>query len=263
MNIHNVRHDWPEKAGFSVNVPAFQAKSRHECCFTHMFSSVRIRLGDEVIETLPGGCIFFAPDTPRHMVFPQDTVQNWMNLDASFCEVLEQYGIPMNTVLYPGDTAFISEIFRKLELEYFSDNPYKEALMDGYVQEFVVKFARAMLDNAPAMTVRREDELKMRDLRIDVLSQPEKRWTVAEMAALVSLSPSRFHAVYKTIFATSPMQDLIDARVHYAKSLLLSNERLTLSAIAEKLGYNDQYHFIRQFKAVTGQTPGAFRKTKG
>jgi len=214
-------------------------------------------------ETLPDACIFFAPGTARYMFFPQDTVQNWMNLDVSFCELLEQYGIPMNQVLYPGDTSFISEIFRKLELEYFSDNPYKQTLMEGYVREFVVKLARALQDNTPAVTVRREDELKMRDLRIDVLSQPEKRWTVAEMATLVSLSPSRFHAVYKTIFATSPMQDLIDARVHYAKSLLLSNERLTLSAIAEKLGYNDQYHFIRQFKAVTGQTPGAFRKTKG
>ncbi len=58
------------------------------------------------------------------------------------------------------------------------------------------------------------------------------------------------------------MQDLIDAKIGYAKSLLLSNDQLPLPDVAEKLGYNDQYHFIRQFKAVAGTTPGAYRKAK-
>ena len=56
------------------------------------------------------------------------------------------------------------------------------------------------------------------------------------------------------------MQDVIASKISYARSLLVSNAQLTLPEIAEKLGYNDQYHFIRQFKAVTGQTPGAYRK---
>ena len=33
-----------------------------------------------------------------------------------------------------------------------------------------------------------------------------------------------------------------------------------LDILAEELGYNDQYHFIRQFKARTGLTPGLYRK---
>ena len=82
------------------------------------------------------------------------------------------------------------------------------------------------------------------------------------MAEMASLSPSRFHAVYKALYGTSPLQDMIEAKINYACSLLLTNESLTLPAIAELLGYNDQYHFIRQFKAVTGQTPGAYRKSQ-
>ena len=30
---------------------------------------------------------------------------------------------------------------------------------------------------------------------------------------------------------------------------------------AEMLGYNDQYHFIRQFKSFTGISPGKYRKS--
>lgn len=51
-------------------------------------------------------------------------------------------------------------------------------------------------------------------------------------------------------------------RISLAKSLLRSNQDMTLAETAEKLGYNDQYHFIRQFKAATGQTPGKYRRNK-
>ena len=57
-----------------------------------------------------------------------------------------------------------------------------------------------------------------------------------------------------------PMQDLIEARTEYAKSLLLQQSDLPLSAVAEKLGYHDQFHFIRQFRQKVGMTPGQFRK---
>ena len=116
-------------------------------------------------------------------------------------------------------------------------------------------------DNSVAV-IRRKEREKLGQVRQTVLSNPEKRWTVAEMATLASLSPSRFHAVYKSIFGTYPLKDLIEAKIRYAGSLLLSDESLILPQVSEMLGYNDQYHFIRQFKAVTGLTPGQYRKEK-
>ena len=54
--------------------------------------------------------------------------------------------------------------------------------------------------------------------------------------------------------------DVIEAKIEYAKSLLLSNKRYSLPLVAEMLGYNDQFHFSRQFRKETGMTPGQFRK---
>ena len=34
----------------------------------------------------------------------------------------------------------------------------------------------------------------------------------------------------------------------------------TLAVISESLGYGRTAHFIRQFRAVTGMSPGAYRK---
>ena len=55
---------------------------------------------------------------------------------------------------------------------------------------------------------------------------------------------------------------MIRGKMDHAKSLLLMDEYIPLATIAERLGYSSQYHFIRQFKQITGMTPGAYRKNK-
>ncbi len=258
MLLRSARHDWPEKAGFMISRP----QGLTSYTFLHFSTPVQFRLGGELVLAQPGTCIFYAPGTPQWFHSPNEVIHNWFHANPAFGDLLKKAEIPQNILLYPSDTGFISEICRKLELEHFSDNPYKEELTDGYLLEFVIKFSRALQANTPATTVPRQTRERMRAVRREILSQPDKPWTVAEMANLCSLSSSRFHTIYKSVFATSPLQDLIDAKIGYAKSLLLSNDQLPLPDVAEKLGYNDQYHFIRQFKAVTGTTPGAYRKAK-
>jgi len=256
MNIKEIRHDWPEKAGYTVYSP----EGEDWCGFVHFSAPVLMTLNGETFRTQPNACIFYSVTASRIFRFPQDTVQNWMDTDASISGLLSEYGIPENTLLYPGETSFISDIFRKTEREFFSDNPFRQRMMEAHVHEFLIRMARAIENSATTVPVRREDELRMREVRRQILSMPEKHWTVAEMASMAALSPSRFHAVYKSVYGTSPMQDIIGAKIHMAKAMLLSDEKVTLPIIAERLGYSDQCQLIRQFKAVTGETPGAFRK---
>ena len=255
MLIHSIRHDWPEKAGFLISRPNGLAYYT----FLHFTNSADFRFGSETVVARPGACIFYEPTVPQWFHSSQDVIHNWIHTDHSIAPLLEAYEIPCNQLLYPENPSFISKIFRAIEMEYFSDLPNKSALMEGYVNEFLIKVSRALKKDArPAV----QGSKKLRDVRKVILSRPEWNWTVASMAEYASLSPSRFHAVYKSTFGTSPMQDLIEARIGYAKSLLLSDHSLSVLSVAEALGYNDQYHFIRQFKAVTGITPGAWRKNQ-
>lgn len=255
MLIHSVRHDWPEKAGFFISRPNGLAYYT----FLHFTNSTEFQFGSETVLARPGACIFYEPAVPQRFRSSQDVIHNWMHTDHAIAPLLEAYEIPCNRLLYPEHTEFISKIFRAIEMEYFSDRPHKAELMAGYVEEFLIKFSRALKkESLPA----NPGSKKLRDVRKEVLSRPEQNWTVEKMAEFASLSPSRFHAVYKSTFGTSPMQDLIEARIGYAKSLLLSDGTLSILAVAEALGYNDQYHFIRQFKAQTGTTPAAWRKAQ-
>lgn len=258
MLITQIRHDWPEKSGFLITRP----KGHKIYTFLHFTTAIQLKINNEIIDARPGACVFFEPNIPQWFHSNTDMVHNWFHANICIKDLLNEFDIPRNVLLYPENPAFISDIFRMIELEYFSQKPNKEKLIEAYVKEFLIKFSRAIKGDMINVVLSRNLKEKMRSARQYILSKPDQCWMVADMAKLVSMSPSRFHVVYKTLFATSPMRDLINAKVDYAKSLLLSDENKTLVEISEKLGYNDQYHFIRQFKAVTGKTPGAYRKSK-
>ena len=127
------------------------------------------------------------------------------------------------------------------------------------MEELLIKLSRSIQEKPLAADINSKEAKLLQELRWQLLSKPEKNWTVEEMAKEVSLSVSRFHAVYKAMFGVSPIKDLIGAKVEQAKSVLLMDREATMISVAEKLGYKNQYHFIRQFKSVTGITPGAYR----
>jgi len=185
---------------------------------------------------------------------------NWMHNFVEIEPLLEKYGIPLNTVFYPSNPSFISDLIRKIYQEFNRSDPFREELVDSYVEELLIKLSRAIRTNIPYIPLDTEEQKKLRNLRQQVWNRPEHRWTVTELAETAHLSPSRFHAVYKSMFGVSPMADVIEAKIDRAKTVLLLNNEASIQTVAEQLGYTNTYHFIRQFKSVTGITPGAFRK---
>lgn len=227
--------------------------------FFHFPTPVEMEIDGERFMTRPNACVFFAPMQPRGFYFSEDTTMNWIHAFPEIKPLLEKYGIPLNTVFYPRNTGFISDLFRKMKMEILQQEPHYQDIVDGYAMEFLVTLSRSIA-GISASNLSSADVNKLYRLRAKILSEADKKWTVEEMAQMASLSPSRFHAVYKSLFGSPPMKDLIGAKIDYAKTLLLMEDKPVLSCVAERLGYKSQQHFISQFKSVTGMTPGAYRK---
>ena len=87
----------------------------------------------------------------------------------------------------------------------------------------------------------------------------EKQWNVEDMAIQTFLSPGYLQVLYRQTFGTTCISDVVSSRISLAKTLLTSTDFL-VKEIALQSGYNQVYHFIRQFKKITGLTPGAYRK---
>ena len=258
MLLHSVRHDWPEKAGFLISRP----DGWPQYTFLHFLTPMNLRLEGKLVTAKAGACILFSPEMPQYFYSNQPVLHNWAHFHNEFADKLKEYDLPTNTLLYPKDTAFISQLFGMLEVEYFSEGSHRTAICDALCEEFLVRFSRAIRGEQIQQPADKTERRRLREVRRHILSHPEERWTVAKMAALMPLSASRYHAVYKNLFGSSPIQDVIESKVSHARSLLLSNPDLPISQIAEQLGYNDQYHFIRQFKSETGETPAAYRRQR-
>jgi len=88
--------------------------------------------------------------------------------------------------------------------------------------------------------------------------QPGKEWTVAELAAESHVSRSVFADRFKTTIGVPPLRYATEFRMRLA-SQWLSQDKLSIDTVAQRLGYTSQAAFSRAFKRINGQPPGASR----
>jgi len=88
---------------------------------------------------------------------------------------------------------------------------------------------------------------------------PEKPWTVAKLAAHVGMSRSPFAARFMALVAQSPMFYLKRWRLQLAAQLL-QDRTLSLSDIAERVGYESTAALSRVFKREFGVSPAQYRR---
>lgn len=96
------------------------------------------------------------------------------------------------------------------------------------------------------------------ELRSEIFSKPSVNWSVELLASRINLSRYYFQKQYRLAFGVTCMQDVISSRMEHAK-LYLMQQDLSVKSIAHTCGYNNEAHFMRQFKRFTGLTPSQYR----
>lgn len=79
-----------------------------------------------------------------------------------------------------------------------------------------------------------------------------------DLAQEVGLSKYHFSRTFKAVAGTTPMRFVRQVRVEAARSLLLSTS-WTLKAIAQQVGFSDEFQLSRVFRRVTGIPPSEVR----
>jgi len=83
---------------------------------------------------------------------------------------------------------------------------------------------------------------------------------VEDVAALAGVGVRALERSFRAYVGVTPKWVIGRYRLHEAAAQLAAARAPNLAELAQRLGYFDQAHFIRDFKAVVGRSPGRYAK---
>lgn len=83
--------------------------------------------------------------------------------------------------------------------------------------------------------------------------------SVPELARMCRMSESGFRRHFSEELGVSPVRYRLERRIEQAKRLL-QHEPLSISEVAQGVGFSDLNYFCRVFRKLTGMTPGEYMK---
>ena len=89
---------------------------------------------------------------------------------------------------------------------------------------------------------------------------PGRDWRLRDLANLVHLSTSQLGRAFSQSFGMPPMRYLAHVRAHRLAELLVETD-LPIGVAMTRVGWRNRGHAARQFTAIIGVSPSAYRLT--
>ncbi|MBE5760097.1 MAG: helix-turn-helix transcriptional regulator [Clostridiales bacterium] len=210
-------------------------------------------------EAMPGQAVLFRKDTPQlYGGLGEDFINDWIHFEAdeALLQKIAELGLPFDELFPVRDLTLVTSLIKNIFSERYSQNPRREESLGLYFLLLLTKLSEGM-----ELPFSGKESLYYRELaeiRSEIYLSPEQNWNVDEIARRINLSRSYLQHLYKTFFGESLIKDITASRMQQAK-YLLSGSDMTVADVARRCGYMNDVHFMRQFKAQTGQTPTQYR----
>ncbi|MBQ2710026.1 MAG: helix-turn-helix transcriptional regulator [Clostridia bacterium] len=207
-----------------------------------------------------GGCILQPPGAPLYhgpaKGMQEGFVNDWLYFNgADAAALIAQLELPVNEIFYMNDTAVIKRQMEQIIHELQRMLPEADLMQACRTAELLVELRRGLAAGSSGD----ESFRILSDVRGQMLSHAEEKWTLARMAGLSGYSVSRFTMLYRQYYDSSPTTDLIRARIAMARNLLMSGSE-SISCISEQCGFSSVQYFTRTYRALTGESPSQTRR---
>ena len=208
------------------------------------------RAGDMLIMP-PGVTVYHGPISNMTEGF----VNDWIYVGGDdFSAMLDKYPLPLATPFRASDGELLARCIRKINAEASYKLCGHTEKCDGCMTELIIDLYREYTRQTAA-SVTSAIEL----IRSEFLKDPKRSWTLSSMAEFCGYSESRFSALYKQKYSLSPISDLIDIRLKQAQ-MLLRYSPLSISEIADSVGFGSIFYFSKAFKSAFGLSPTEYRR---
>jgi AraC-like DNA-binding protein len=208
-----------------------------------------------------GGLLVLPPDVPHtcgaHVANPW-TIHWACAVGANLREYLNELGVSAQAPLvWMGEDLQLARLFNEVVVTLEHGFSFLNLLQASHA---LAHLLAVMIRHRHQQTRDASDSVqKVAEGIIYMSEHLDQPMRVSALAALANFSPAHFSVLFKQQTGCSPRDYLHLLRIHRACQLLRSST-LNVKEIAARLGYQDQFHFSRQFKAFQGISPSEYRE---
>jgi AraC-like DNA-binding protein len=230
------------------------------------YQMVFISRGRGVFETKPtgrvrieAGHVFLLFPGVRHHYRPIKQIgwdEQWVGIQGPYAErLMKGFFSPDRAVLRVGANEDLVRLMRSFQ-EVLLDAPQGyQQIMAGRAVELVARI-RSLAASYHADV--RALHQKIQRARMTLGEHATTPLDLARLAEDLGMSYSRFRLAFKKEIGLSPRQYHIEVRLNHARELLRNHE-LSVSEVADRLGFSSVFYFSRLFKEKTSLSPLAWR----
>jgi AraC-like DNA-binding protein len=239
----------------------------------YLVSRPFVAASDLETKPVPSGTVLPSewPATVYHQTTPEDPsrtiiVCGKLSFDETAATLLDRGLPPVSRIA--ADSAQAALVVQSLSLlatETAVEAPGSSIMRSRLTEMMFVQVLRALLDAADGTDATRLGWLgALGDRQIGatlalIHQQPARKWTVAELAATVSMSRTSFATRFRSLVGLPPLDYLVRLRMQVAARALRSTDR-TVAVIAADLGYTSESAFSATFKRLVGVAPSIYRR---
>ncbi len=211
----------------------------------------------KVFRLRPGHLFCIPAHTPGYYRCAEGMELAWLHFEAAVLGSLEPFGAFGWPFAVPvRDPAAVDGLYFGI-LERMSDpQPAARLEIDGGLRQLLARFARPVDERSGTLARARRFAPVLAYIEHH-LAAPMK---LAELAELAHLQPTYFSNLFSRVLGQPPMTYLTRRRIERAEALLLSRPEAKLQEVAERVGFQDVFHFSRTFKRVAGVPPSQYRE---
>ena len=254
-----------------MNMPYWHFHPEYEIVFVSDGKGHR-KVGEHVSEYQNGDLIFVGPNVP-HLGFAQDVNDSFVEIVVQMEEhflTKEFFDIPEMTevkklferaktgLVFGHETKWLvgSRLIKMDEYDNFSK--MTELLLILQILAYA-KDCTPLNITSMTVEVKQQDQDRMQLLNHFIEQNYQRKFMLEEAAEVVNMTVPSLCRFFKHLTHRTFMEYTNEFRVAQATQML-SQKHLSIAAVSYECGFNNISHFNKQFKAITGQTPSAYRK---
>ncbi len=187
--------------------------------------------------------------------------ESWLEFQGAVPEQLRTAGIlqPNRAVSDLGSQPELAEALNQCHsLAQNLNSGYGSRLATSALQ--VLSLALSLRDQTT--TTPRHIENVIRRARTLLTERCDQPLQIKSLAKELGIAESYFRRSFKAHTGLSPKQYLVDIRLRRVRALL-QNPSLTITEIADQMGYHSPFHLSSEFKKHTGSSPLKWRRRLG